>query len=134
MRKYEIKVIITEGNDEFWEEIEGSGCDEVLKVVRTALFGYGFQHGHGTKINLVSFEDTRKSSDDITDLAETVTLTRKEFADLPEYSLSAPTDVKIGKAWKAFRNGRWCRCEYVPTPNEPGYADISVQRIRILEE
>lgn len=35
---------------------------------------------------------------------EVVTLTRREFADLGEYSCSLPTGTRIGKRWKRDAN------------------------------
>jgi hypothetical protein len=40
MKKYEFKLIVTEGNDEFWEKATASGktgCDEALELVRDIL-------------------------------------------------------------------------------------------------
>ncbi len=36
-RRYEITVIIEEGSDEFWEQLEGTGCDEVTQLVTDAV-------------------------------------------------------------------------------------------------
>lgn len=48
-------------------------------------------------------------------------LTRKEFNDLPEYSLSLPTGTIIGKRWKCRTYGypteTWIMGEYTPDPN-----------------
>lgn len=56
MKKYVIQIEITEGCDEFWEQItkEGStGCDEVLKDVRSLLdLGYA-----DYKISIVNYSD-----------------------------------------------------------------------------
>lgn len=42
-KTYTILVTITEGNDEFWEEISGkSGTDEVVAIVKDALEDRGF--------------------------------------------------------------------------------------------
>lgn len=38
MKRYKFEVIITEGCDEFWDEIKGeSGCDAVEADLKTAL-------------------------------------------------------------------------------------------------
>lgn len=47
----------------------------------------------------------------------TVTLTKKEFADLPDYSCTLPTGTTIGKQWKRRNNyydesKGWCRGTY----------------------
>lgn len=40
-KEYTIQVTITEGNDEFWEGLQGkSGCDEVVELVKEALQHY----------------------------------------------------------------------------------------------
>lgn len=57
-------------------------------------------------------------------MIETITLTQKQFDDLPEYSCSIPTGTTIGKQWKkniyAFTNfsdkvkrQKWFLCEYI---------------------
>lgn len=34
MKRYKFEIVIEEGNDEFWEDLEGkTGCDEVLEIV-----------------------------------------------------------------------------------------------------
>ena len=46
MKVYTLAVVIQEGSDEFWEGIEkrgGTGCDEVVQMVRDVLFDAGFQ-------------------------------------------------------------------------------------------
>jgi hypothetical protein len=58
MKRYVIQVVIEEGCDEFWEEIKGTGCDEVLDSVRNALSGAGFYDSETeTEIRLTKFED-----------------------------------------------------------------------------
>lgn len=57
MKRYTLEVIIDEGYDEWWEEISNnnlSGCDEIRKAVRDALFDVGFQTN--CKVNLVKYE------------------------------------------------------------------------------
>lgn len=54
MRRYEFKVILEEGRDEFWENIRAggrSGCEEVASEVRVALESWG------ALITLTKFED-----------------------------------------------------------------------------
>ena len=52
MKRYEIKIVIEEGNDEFWVGIgENTGADEVLAVVREALAPFD------AKVKLTKFED-----------------------------------------------------------------------------
>lgn len=39
MKTYKFEVVVTEGYDEFWEELYGkSGCDEVTKAIQNELF------------------------------------------------------------------------------------------------
>ena len=55
MKKYKIEVVITEGCDEFWEELESenkSGVDEIETMVSDALYGRGFCDA---KIKLVEY-------------------------------------------------------------------------------
>lgn len=56
MRRYEFKVVIFEGSDEFWESIKGkSGCDEVKDLVLDALGSMGFEVGDDLEVELTSF-------------------------------------------------------------------------------
>jgi len=57
MKTYTIEVVIEEGNDEFWENLEEDGCADVFKAVRDALWDHGFQAGYGTTVRMVKFED-----------------------------------------------------------------------------
>lgn len=46
MKTYTLEVTITEGCDEFWEDIidrQVTACDEVKQAVRDILFDAGFQ-------------------------------------------------------------------------------------------
>lgn len=44
MKRYKFEVIIEEGNDEFWEELEGkTGCDEVSDAIKNVLLDSGFE-------------------------------------------------------------------------------------------
>lgn len=56
MKQYTIEVIITEGNDEFWEEATANGatgCEDVLRLVRQELNAIDF----GDNVRLVKYED-----------------------------------------------------------------------------
>lgn len=37
MRYYKFAVIIREGSDEFWEELDGDGCKEVTELIKDAI-------------------------------------------------------------------------------------------------
>ena len=39
MKRYKFEVIIEEGNDEFWENLKGPGCDEMLDHISECLDG-----------------------------------------------------------------------------------------------
>jgi len=65
---------------------------------------------------------------------ETIGLSRKEFDALPEYSLSNPTGVIIGKQWKRKSEDKWFLCEYVHAPGDRYHALIKIKSIIILEE
>lgn len=40
---YTVTIIITEGNDEFWEKLRNkSGCDEIVEEIKDALADRGF--------------------------------------------------------------------------------------------
>ena len=48
MKKYTFEVVINEGNCEYWEDLikEGkSGCDELKKAIRDAIYNIGFDLG-----------------------------------------------------------------------------------------
>ena len=63
MKRYTFEVVIDEGNDEFWEEIEAkksSGCDEVLFGVKSALANVGWDANYefgGVSVTLKKFEE-----------------------------------------------------------------------------
>lgn len=59
MKKYTFELIIHEGNDEFWNSINGSGCDEVRAVIEGALSQHGFfcEPDDNSELKLIRFED-----------------------------------------------------------------------------
>ncbi len=58
MKKYEFKLIIEEGNDEFWESIANkTGCDEVKEDVSRTLAGSGYFVGDNCQLTLTNFKD-----------------------------------------------------------------------------
>lgn len=60
MRRYVIEVAIEEGNDEFWEDLKDTGCDEITKLVRESveeLFGDNFS------VELTAYSQTRDAWD-----------------------------------------------------------------------
>lgn len=61
MKKYTFQVVIEEGSDEFWDEINNkgiTGCDQVLELVEDALDANGLFNGkNDSNIKLVAFSD-----------------------------------------------------------------------------
>ena len=60
MKQYKFEITITEGNDEFWEEINRkneTGCDDVKDMVDIALSQHGLYDGDNCEIKLKKFED-----------------------------------------------------------------------------
>ena len=57
MKTYTFKLVIKEGCDEFWEGIEGTGCDEVLEAIKTCLNDQGWLDMDGGELTLQKFED-----------------------------------------------------------------------------
>ena len=56
MKRYTIQLIITEGNDEGWEEILANGktgCDDVIDMVKNQMLDIGIE----PEITLVKYED-----------------------------------------------------------------------------
>jgi len=56
MKKYTLELVITEGNDEWWEEIlkdSKTGCDDVIEMVINALYQVGLEPA----IKLAKYED-----------------------------------------------------------------------------
>lgn len=37
MKRYKFEIVIEEGYDEFWEQLQGTGCDEMVDNVVAAL-------------------------------------------------------------------------------------------------
>lgn len=62
MKKYTFEIIIKEGNDEFWEEMKGTGCDEVQKIVKECLDA-NCSGLVNVEIQLKKFEDVNKERD-----------------------------------------------------------------------
>lgn len=56
-RVYTFEVTVHEGNDEFWESLTGSGCDEVTQAVRESLMECGFDVELECLVKLVSFQN-----------------------------------------------------------------------------
>ena len=56
MKRYEFKIVIEEGCDEFWEGIEGkSACDEMTEIVRQIIYdNFG---GSGVEVNLAHYSN-----------------------------------------------------------------------------
>jgi hypothetical protein len=60
MKEYRIELIIKEGSDEFWEDIESSGatgCDEILESLSIALRESGFSDGFDTTVILRGYQN-----------------------------------------------------------------------------
>ena len=57
MKTYTFEVIVREGDDEFWENIKGTGCDEVFTLLDNLLFNGGFSYGDDCGLKLVKYED-----------------------------------------------------------------------------
>jgi hypothetical protein len=56
-KRYTLSVEITEGNDEFWDDLRmKSGADEVVEEVRRCLSDHGFIEP-GCSVRLVRFEE-----------------------------------------------------------------------------
>jgi len=58
-KKYEFKLTIVEGSDEFWEDAtEGSiGCDHLKLLLSTILSDYGFDSSNSDLV-LTKYEDS----------------------------------------------------------------------------
>lgn len=58
MKRYEFKVVIEEGDDEFWESFYNRpGCDEVLELLREILYSYGGLDEDNCEVLLTKFID-----------------------------------------------------------------------------
>ena len=61
MKTYTFELTVNEGNDEFWESIKGTGCDEVREEVKGLIESGGYYYCDGEYKNcelvLKSFED-----------------------------------------------------------------------------
>lgn len=56
LKTYTLTVTLQEGNDEFWEALQGSsGCDEVTAEVKASLAEHGWVEPYCT-VELVKFE------------------------------------------------------------------------------
>jgi len=56
MKRYTIELVITEGSNEFWEDLETrsvTGCDDILEEVKGALAEFGLE----PEIKLIKYED-----------------------------------------------------------------------------
>ncbi len=60
MKRYEFNIVIKEENDEFWNDMPGTGCDEVQDMVRDVLATAGFYNGDNCAIHLMSFTDEKE--------------------------------------------------------------------------
>ena len=54
MRKYTFEIVITEGNDEFWEGLKGTGCDAIMTSLKATLDNEGW---YDAEVTLKKFED-----------------------------------------------------------------------------
>ena len=55
MKRYEFKVVIEEGNDEYWESLEDkTGCDEITEIVLEAIQD---SFGGGGEVTLVQYSN-----------------------------------------------------------------------------
>jgi len=60
-------------------------------------------------------------------------MSEETFRALPEYSLSIPTGVEVGKAWKRLNGGVLLYCWFAPA-NRPGYCYVEAREIIIVRE
>ncbi len=59
MKTYTFKLVIREGNDEFWEGLKGTGCDEVHEAIKACLQGQGWLV-EDDELTLTKFEDEKE--------------------------------------------------------------------------
>lgn len=60
MKKYTFKVVVDEGNDEYWEKLldeKVSGCDEITAYVTDAIANGDSTAGMDVTVKLIKFED-----------------------------------------------------------------------------
>lgn len=58
MKRYKFQITIEEGNDEFWQSLQGkSGCEEITGCIKSALEEIGFSGQYGTDLKLIEFSD-----------------------------------------------------------------------------
>ena len=61
MRKYEYKLEIVEGSDDFWESLQGTGCEKITELLEECLFETGFLVNHEdspNKLTLVRYSNS----------------------------------------------------------------------------
>lgn len=60
MKQYTIELIVTEGYDEFWDDINNNnstGCEEILIAIKNSLNLSGWTEGFGCSVKLKEFKD-----------------------------------------------------------------------------
>lgn len=72
--------------------------------------------------------EKKEETDKLYRSQKSVTLTRKEFDDLLEYSSSIPTGTTIGKKWKRSQSDGWWMGEYLESKDEK-FVDILWRKI-----
>ena len=55
MKRYQFELVVHEGKDEFWESLEGTGCDQVQDMVVEALKTQGLYTGTNCDLVLRQF-------------------------------------------------------------------------------
>ena len=61
MKRYEFKLVVHEGSDEFWEALaDKTGCDEVKDEIEQALVVNGFSIGADCELRLVKYVEEEK--------------------------------------------------------------------------
>ena len=56
MKTYTFKLVVSEGNDEFWEDIEKrnvTGCEEVKELITQALWSHGIYVDKNKQTSLI---------------------------------------------------------------------------------
>lgn len=60
MRRYEFKLVIHEGSDEFWESLDDkTGCDEVRDMMVDMLNEKGLFTDTNCELQLLAYNDNR---------------------------------------------------------------------------